>query len=154
MKIRTKVLLVSVYKAVTNLIRIILGLTIIYFGFDIHRALKSIFAREIQMDPKDFLFSYLIGHIKDVSYYLPAILAFSLLILSLAEIFFIIQLLRRKRWGAIGFLAVSILWIPIELLFVSKFVLISRTISFIIEALIIIFLFNILRNSHGYFEKS
>jgi uncharacterized membrane protein len=154
MKIRTKILLVSAYKTITNLVRIILGLTIIYFGFDIHRALRSLFSREIQVDPKDFIFSYLIGHINDVSYYLAAILAFSLIILSLAEIFFIIQLLRRKKWGAIGFLVISILWIPVELLFVSKFILVPRTITLIIEIIIIIFLFRIIRNSHGYFKKN
>ena len=99
------------------------------------------------------LIKFLTIHIRDASSGLTCILAIALIVLSLADIIFIIALIYRRKWGAIGFFIISILWIPVEILFVSKFLVIPKTLSLIIELIIIYFLYKLITHPHGYFKK-
>ena len=145
--------IISIYKILASLLRVLAGSILLYFSCSIEQASLFLFRKELLEDPADFLFRFLTGHIMQASTSLTCILASALIVLSLADIFFIIALLYRRRWGAIGFFIVSILWVPIEILFVSRFLVIPKTLALIIDFIIIYFLYKLITHPKGYFVK-
>ena len=145
--------IISIYKLTTSYLRIIAGVFLFYFGLSIANAGKIIFRRELVQDPTDFLAHFLMIHIRNASPILTGILASSLIVLSLLDIFFIFAIALRKRWGVIGLFIVSISWIPIEVLFISRFLIISRTLGIIIDLIIIYLLYRIITHPKGYFKN-
>jgi uncharacterized membrane protein len=145
--------LISLYKLLGAIIRVCIGILILYFSGDIKEIIGFIFKREILEDQTDFIFSYLLNHIAQPSAYLAYVLAFSLIIFSLLEIVFAIGLLLRKEWGAVGLFIISVLWIPIEILFISKFLLTPKTISLVLDVIILVLLFKMITHSRRYFKN-
>jgi hypothetical protein len=146
--------IVSVYKLLASLLRVTLGILIFNFSNRIHRIIESIIQGRIAEKKSFFILNYLVDRINpEVSIMLFKILAIALITISLAEIIFSIALLSRKRYGGIGLFITSILWIPVEILFISKFLITSKTIIIILDIIIIVLLFKIIRNPHRYFKE-
>ncbi len=143
--------LISAYKLLGAFIRILIGILILYFG-SIPKLIQFIFKGEIIEDPTDIFSGFLLSHIAQNSASLTYILALSLIIFSLLEIVFAIGLLLRKKWGAMGLFIISILWLPVEILFISRFLLTPRTISIILDTIILILLFQMIAHSKKYFK--
>lgn len=144
---------VSVYKILGSIFRIVIGAIILYSGFNLERIIAIVHRSRLQESTKS-LFTIFLEHIKpDVSLILVYALVVSLIAISTLEIIFAISLLARKRIGGIGLFVTSILWIPVEILFVSKFILTSRLVILIINLLIVYSLYRILSRPGGYFKK-
>lgn len=145
------ILIISAYKLLGALTSILMGMLILYFG-SIISLVNSVFKKEILEDPNDLFYSFLLGHINQSSKLLALILAFSLIIFSVLEITFVAGLLLRKKWGAIGLFIISVLWVPVEILFISKFLLGPRIIGVILDIIILILLFQMIMHSRKYFR--
>lgn len=136
--------LISGYKILVNSLRIILGTLIIYFRGNIRQLVLFVFKNEIKHEPGDFLFNFVYVHLKNQTPQLAILLALMLIIFSILEIIFSISLLYRKKSGAIGLFVTSFLWIPVEILFVSRFLFIHKIVAIIIDAIILLALFKII----------
>jgi len=147
-------ILISIYKIIGGILRIIMGSIILYFKADLYKALAFTFRRELLEDPSDVLFYYISNHINYNFYILTYILAISLIILSILEIFFAIKLLQNDKSGAIGLAVISLLWIPLEILFLAKFLVVRRFLSLFINIIIIILLLWMIQHSRKYFKKN
>lgn len=145
------ILIISAYKTLGALTRTLIGILILYFG-DIISLVNFVFKKEVLEDPNDLFYSFLLGHINQPSTLLALILAFSMIIFSVLEITFVTGLLLRKKWGAMGLFIISILWIPVEILFISKFLLGPRIIGVILDIMILILLFQMIMHSRKYFK--
>lgn len=148
--IKIEVFGISIYKFVINCIRILLGSAILLFGLDLQNVIHYLFLQKGL--PINGMLEKLF-----MSFYFPSksltlILALSLIIFSLIELVFIIAMLYRRKWGAIGIFALGIVWTLIEILFVSKFLLTSKILSMVINVIILYLLYKII-TSHGYFKK-
>lgn len=152
MDIKYGVWVASGYKILINFIRIVLGSILLYFG-DVDRTLGFLFSREIRHDPNDFIFNFLINHVNDASHLITIILAICLIGLSIMDLFFIIALLFRRKWGAIGFFIVTLFWIPVELFFIGRFLSLPKLFGFLINIVILILLYRLLHSSRHYFKK-
>ncbi len=144
---------ISGYKLIINTIRIIFGLLIFAFGCDSRRVLELLTSHEIAEDSSSFTSHFLINHINPASVIPTCSLALALVIISLLEIVFLVAIFRRKYYGAVGFFIVSLLWIPLEMFFISKFLLVSRLISLLINLVIILFFLKIILSHDKYFKR-
>lgn len=142
------VILLSIYKVIINFARLALGIAIVVFSFSYT---GFILANKNLIQRNNIVYA-IARHIDFPSPGLAKILAFSLIILSLVELVFLIALILRKKWGAIGLFIMAIAWIPIELLFISKFLIVSRIISLAINLIIIFFLYRLITKSK-YFKS-
>jgi hypothetical protein len=142
---------ISAYKIFINILRIFAGLIIIHFGSDIHRAIRFLTERDFM--ERNLILNFLAANIKDTSGILTLILALILIIFSVLELVFIFALIFRKRWGAIGLFATLIVWIFTELLFVSKFLALSKLVSIAVNLVILYLLYNLLKTHGHYFKK-
>jgi hypothetical protein len=150
-KEKYEVLVLSIYKIILSTLRIILGFIIIFLGFNLNRVINFLFHESVER--KQILSNFLIYHINPTNIYLTAILAISLIILSTLEIIFSVLLLKRKEIGAAGLIVLTFLWIFLEILFISKFLLIHKTSILIINIIIILFLFRLILKHKSYFKK-
>jgi len=137
--------LVAIYKIVTNLSRLIFGIMIFFYKGDLSRLLSSLFRRELTEDSNDFLFNFISLHLNIPSTKLVLLLAFILVLFSSLEIIFAILLFFRQKRGAIGLFVISLLWIPFEILFISKFLVFHKTITFILDIVVLVILFKIIK---------
>jgi uncharacterized membrane protein len=153
MKDKIIVFMISVYKFLINFLRISIGALLIYSGCDINRLFNTLFKEELIEDSTDLIFYYLTSHIKETSFSLTCFLALLIIFLSTLELFFIVAFIYRKKWGALGFFVISISWVPVELLFISRFLIMPKVLSLFIDFLIIVFLFKLLTHPKGYFNK-
>lgn len=144
--------IISAYKTLGGIARLSIGILILYFG-DILNLVNFAFKKEILEDPNDLFYSFLLGRINQPSVFLTYILALSMIIFSLLEIIFAINLFLQKKSGAIGLFIISILWLPIEILFISKFLLAPRMINILFEVIILILLFQMITHSKKFFKK-
>ena len=140
---------ISVYKLSINILRIILGALIIKFNFDIPIGINTI----TELSKYHPVITYLGGCIKGSSFLLTLILTLTLIIFSIMDLIFILGLINRKRWGAIGLFINSFLWIPVEILFISKFLVAPELIMIILNIIIIYALYHLLKSSKHYFKK-
>ena len=145
---------VSIYKIVASLIRSYVAILIFAFDFNLFRVVQYVFNIRYSEELKETLFYYIMNHIEQASVYLTFILAISLLIMSLLDILFSIAMLYKKRFGAIGLFATSIAWVPIEILFISKFLLMSKTLVLLLDFLIIVFLFRIITKKGNFRSRA
>jgi hypothetical protein len=145
--------IISTYKFLGAFIRLLIGILILSFRGNLHNFILFIFKKEILEDPTDLFSSYLLGHIAQSSAFLTFLLALALIIFSLLEIIFAINLFLQKKSGAMGLFVISILWIPIEFLFISKFLLAPKTIGLVLDIIILILLFQMIIHSRKYFKK-
>lgn len=67
-------------------------------------------------------------------------------VISMAEIVFITALLRKRKWGLIGLIIVSALWLPFEIVLFTAFFSITKLTIFAINIFILLFLIHFLRN--------
>jgi len=81
------------------------------------------------------------------------ILALLLIIFAFLEIIFLIGLILRKKWGGIGFFCMQFVWVPVDLMIISKFLLFSKVITIILDLVIIWFMIRLLISPKGYFKK-
>ena len=74
-----------------------------------------------------------------------AIILFAITIfaLSLSEIIFVTGIARKRRWGILGLIVTSFLWLPLEIIVILKFFTFTKFSIFAINLLIIIFLINL-----------
>jgi hypothetical protein len=126
--------LISVYKIIASVFRIFLGVFVLEFGWSPYFFIPN---RITRLDPQ-FFSNYIFSHFNtNIQNELILIFALSLIIISIAEIIFGVILYMKSRAGAIGLFATSILWVPIEILFISKFLVIQRTLMIILDILIL-----------------
>ena len=151
--VRKEIIFITIYKFSEDILRFFLGVLLILFNFDLHNAILYFFRNEIVKDPSDFLFHFLMGHIRVNSVNLAQILAFFLIIFAFLEIIFLIGLVLRKKWGGVGFFCMQFVWIPVDLLIISKFLLFSKVITIILDLIILGFMVKILISPKGYFKK-
>ena len=151
--IRKEIILLTIYKSLDNILRYSFGLLLIIFNFSLQNATFSLFKKEIAENPPDFLFALVVNHTRQPPIYLAKILAVALIVFSLLELYFLIGLLLRRKWGAIGFFCMQFLWVPVDLLIISKFLLFSRVVTVILWVLIISFMIRLLVSPKGYFKK-
>lgn len=144
-------LIIAGYKIVISFVRFFLGLMIILLGYNLKLGIDSLFNHPHEHTRT--LFYYLSYHIIQAPEVLTAILAFSLITISLLEIVFGAGIILRKRWGAIGIFWTCLAWVPVEILFISKFWLIPKFLGFVIDILILVALFHLLTKSRDYFKK-
>jgi len=145
--------IISIYKLAAASIRILIGILILQFGCNLHNLIRSVLRKELIENPNDLTYSFLLGHINQPSIFLTCILALSLIIFSILEIIFAINLLYQKKSGAIGLFIITLLWIPIEILFISKFLLAPKAISITLDIIILIALFKIMTHPKFYFKN-
>ena len=141
--------LMSGYKIAISLPRIILGLLIIFFGFNLPAVARFILTESAEH--KGIALSYVYKHLLIPPERLIAIFALSLIILSVLEIMFSIAMMYRKKWGVEGLIVTSILWIPLEIMLVSKFFVLSKTWTIILNLIILWLLFDLLIKHKSYF---
>ncbi len=144
---------IAIYKFVEDFIRYLLGVFLVIFNFSLNKITLYFFRKELIQDPNDFFFNFITAHIRQVSIPLTKFLAIFLIIFSLLEISFLIGLLFRKKWGAIGFFIMQFLWVPIDLLIVSRFLLFSKIITITLEVIIVWFMIRLLTSPKGYFKR-
>ena len=140
----------STYKMSLSIIRIIIGLLIVILGFNLSRVIDFLF--ESDHGIRETLFYYFTSHLIVASKTLTIILALALIIISCLELIFGIALTKKKKWGAWGLFWTTLAWIPLEILFVSRFLVISKTLSIIVNLVMIGLIVNILRNHSEYFR--
>lgn len=80
--------------------------------------------------------------------------AITIFALSLSEIIFVTAIIRKGRWGIIGLIITSFLWLPLEIMLILKFFTLTKFSFFAINLLIIIFLINLLRKKRGLKHRS
>lgn len=142
---------ISTYKISLALIRIVIGLLIIFLGFSLNHVAAFLFKPDFQS--QNFIFSYFAERIMYTSKGLTAVLAFSLIFLSVIEIIFGVALIKKKKWGLWGLFITTLAWIPLEIFFISKFITVSKTIEIIINAILIWLLWDIIHGHKEYFNK-
>ncbi|MFA5174068.1 MAG: hypothetical protein WC438_02710 [Candidatus Pacearchaeota archaeon] len=141
----------SIYKIIASLIRISFGIMFFYFSFN----LPKIISHFSEKPNKFIILNLIAGRINpEVSFKIMYIFALSLILVSILEIIFGISMLLKKRWGAVGLFITSILWIPVELIFISKFLIIHKTISIILNMIVLYLLYRIITHPNGYFKKN
>jgi hypothetical protein len=151
--IRKEVLFITIYKFSEDIMRFFLGALLILFNFDLHNAILYFFRNEIVRDPDDFLFRFLMGHVRVNSADLAHILALLLIVFALLEVIFLIGLVLRKKWGGIGFFCMQFVWVPVDLLIISKFLLFSRVVTIVLDLIILGFMIKLLVSPEQYFKK-
>lgn len=143
------ILLIATYKLCVNTGRIILGFLIFLAGCNLHNLLQFFFSRKIaQKLVHDSFFNLINTHLSNPGVHLVCLLAIILIVFSTIEIGLTIGLLHKKRKTVIGLLIMSILWIPVELLFITKFLLIHEIITITLDLIIIFALYRIVRKLH------
>lgn len=140
---------ISTYKIIINFLRIILGLLIIKFGFNISLGIETI----KNISDNNFIILYIFSYIRSSSLLYTVLLALTLISFSIIEIIFVVVLINRKRWGAIGLFVTGFLWIPVEILFITQFLVVSKISAFIIDLLILYLLYRLLFKCNQYFKK-
>jgi len=151
--VKKEIIIIAIYKSIEDFLRYLFGILLILFNFNIYQLTFNLFKKELAEDPNDFFFNLIVNHTQQPPLYLAKILAVVLIFFSLLEISFLIGLIFRKKWGAIGFFCMQFLWVPIDLLVVSKFLLFSRVITIVLEVVIIGFMIKLLTSPKGYFKK-
>jgi hypothetical protein len=148
--LRKEIIIISIYKSIEDSLRYTFGILLIIFNFNLYNLTFNLFKRELAEDPSDFFFRLIVNHTRQPPIYLAKILAIVLILFSLLEISFLIGLILRRKWGAIGFFCMQFLWAPVDLLIISKFLLFSKIITIIFELIIIA---RLLISPRGYFKK-
>jgi len=151
--VRKEIILMTIYKTFDDIIRYSFGLLLILFNFSLQKATFGVFKKEIDEGSTGFWFMLILNHTRAPPIYLAKILTVALIVFSLLELFFLIGLLLRRKWGAIGFFCIQFVWVPIDLLIVSKFILLSNIITILIELVIISFMIRLIISPKGYFKK-
>lgn len=147
MKIKYVEEIIVSYKALISFFKIYLACVVIYFQGSLVHAFSVIASHKLRYSTDDFLIipsdwaKYLIENTHFITYFV----AFAIIILSLLEIYFAILILMRKPLGEPGLLYTSIVWVPFEILFVSKFLLFHRGVLFFINLIIIFLLYKIIK---------
>jgi len=141
---------VSFYKISINMIRIILGIIILYSHLDLHKAIRII--GEHDLLNRNFILDFLSRSVGITPIILNFILAIILIVFSILEIIFILSMLFRHRWGAVGLFITCIIWTLTEFLFVSKFLITSKLTAILINFVILYLLYNIIRTHDHYFK--
>ncbi len=149
-KINYLVKLISIYKIAINSLRIITGVLIFYFRGNIKNMMLSLFNIEVSEDSKDTIYNYLSLHISNPTIQLALLLGYILIIFSIFEMILSIRLLFNKKNSSLWLFVTSIIWIPVELLFISKFLFIHKTTAIILDALVLLALFKIIM---AYYKK-
>ena len=142
MQNKKKVLFIGIYKILINLIFLSLGIIIVTFKCNSERVISFLMrSRIISFHEK--VPEMLFHHINLPEFGFTCFLAALILLFSSSEIFFSIAMLLKKKWGAIGLFIMSCLWIPIGLFFMSKILVLPKTIGLLIDILIVILLVRI-----------
>jgi len=150
---KKEILAISIYKILEDSIRYTFGLLLIVSNFSVNNLTFNLFKKELIEDPNDALFMWVTAHIRQSPMYLAKILAVALILFSIIEIFFLIGLILRRKWGAIGFFCMQFAWVPIDIMIISKFLLFSKVITIILWVAIIVFMIRLLVSPKGYFKK-
>ena len=143
----------SGYKLAINILRVIFGLMIFSFGCNSQRVLEKLTSGELREDPNGFLVNYFIGHVNTPPLFLTCSLASVLVVLSVFEIIFLIAVFRKRYWGALGFFIVSLTWLPVEILFISKFLLMPKLINLLINIVILGIFLKVILDRKKYFKR-
>lgn len=149
-KVKIGVDILSVYKILMNLARITIGIAIFIFSCSYSKFIW--FLIEHNLVPDNHLVNNVLRCIEFPSHRLAYFLALCLIVFSLIELVFIVSLLLRKKWGAVGMFILAIVWTFVEILFVSKFLVTSKLIATAINIVIMYFLYRLLTNPQGYFK--
>ena len=70
----------------------------------------------------------------------------------MSEIIFAIAMTKKKKWGLWGLFWTTLAWIPLEILFISRFLVVSKTLEIIINLILIWLLVDIIKRHEEYFE--
>ena len=151
--LRKEIIVIIIYKSIEDFFRYAFGILLIVFNFSLQQLTFNLFKKELAEDHFVFFFRLVVNHTQQPPIYLVKILAVLLILFSLLEISFLIGLLLRRKWGAIGFFCMQFLWVPVDLLIISKFLLFSRVVTVILWVLIISFMIRLLVSPKGYFKK-
>jgi len=141
---------VSLYKVAINFIRIFLGVVILSLHSDIQKSIE--FLSKYDLMDRNFILIFFSNYIKETSHILTSLLAWTLVIFSVLELIFIFMMAYKNRIGAIGLFITTIIWILTELLFVSKFIVSSKTMIILINLIILFLLYQIIRSHDNYFK--
>ncbi len=151
--LRKEIIIVAIYKSIEDIMRYALGILLIIFNFNLQNLVSNLLGRESAGKISTFFFELVIDHTREPPIYLLKILAVSLILFSLLELSFLIGLLLRRKWGAIGFFCMQFAWVPVDLLIISKCFLFSKVITIIVELIILGFIIKLLISPKGYFKK-
>lgn len=142
--------IVTIYKILINLFRISAGIMIIIFGLSIKNAALSLWGNNFIKAIGAYPLLYFFRHTKDASPLLTTMLALILIIFSIIEIYFIYKMLKGERKGAIGLLIMSIIWTPVEILFLAKFFILEGILGWAINIIIITLLIRMIMHWREY----
>jgi hypothetical protein len=145
------VIIISVYKFLINLARIIAGSIILIAGGKFSNIAE--FLLNTGIIAKSDIIKFLASHLTFPSQRLTIIFAATLVLLSYIEILFVLALLSRRRFGAVGIIILSVIWTLMEIVFISRFIIASELIIFLINLVIVFMLIRLLIKPHGYFRK-
>ncbi len=80
------------------------------------------------------------------------IFAVFILMLATIEVVFLTAILRKRKWGVVGFMVCSLIWLPIQIRLVLRFFSVTKFSLFIINLFILGFLVNLIRNRNAFFK--
>ena len=146
MKIKFVEEIIASYKVLISLLKIFLASVVIYFHGSLIGAFSFIANHRIRYGVDDFFIipndwaRYLIENTHLITYFVAS----AIIILSLFEIYFSLLILMKKPLGEQGLFYTSIVWVPFEILLVSKFLLFHRGLLFFINLMIIFLLYKII----------
>ena len=147
MKIKYVEEIIASYKVLISLLKIFLASVVIYFHGSLNHAFSFIASHRIRYGFDEFFIipsdwaKYLIENAHFITYFVAS----AVIILSFFEIYFSLLILMKKPLGEPGLLYTSIVWVPFEILFVSKFLLFHRGVLFFMNLIIIFLLYKIIK---------
>jgi hypothetical protein len=144
---------ISAYKLFINTAGLILGFIILHFDCNFERIAQCIIDSRFVKSENGIFVNHILPHIDVNHTFLACFFGAALIFFSIIEIFFTIEMLRRKKWGAIGLSIASGIWILLSLFFARELLTFSGIFGLIIDLLIIAVLIYLVRKSKGYFEK-
>lgn len=141
---------VIIYKFVTGIIELILGLGILFFGRNISKIYSQYKVRELLDDPHDSLITLIDKITPTLIHYRTYFMIF-LLVFGLVKIIGAIGLLKNKEWGLDLLILFFFLMLPFDIYTLLSHATFLKSLYFIINTLIALYLVQF--RPHTYFWK-
>ena len=132
-----------IYKYIINTTRIWISLLIIVYKGNLLQI--GAYLENIKFIEESQILLNLISKIYNFSNTSVIIFCAAILALSIFEIIFTTGIINKKRWGVLGLIITSFLWLPLEIILILKFFTLTKISYFAINILIILFLIKILK---------
>lgn len=142
---------VIIYKFVTGVIELILGLGILFFGRNIARIYVQYEIREFLEDPHDILIAVTDKVVAPLVIHHRVYLMFFLIVLGITKIIAAIGLLYKKEWGLDLLIGLFIILLPFDIFTLFSHPTFLKAIYFLLNVFIALYLIEF--KPHTYFLR-